>query len=317
MTVDTPRSPGLVLVAHGTRNLDAVDEIEGLCRQVRRRIAAPVRYGWVEWDLVEPSPAEAAEQALADGADALVTLPFLAFAAGHSKTDVPGELAPFHDAHPDLPLYHGLVLGQHPRLHDLARRRIADARRTLGLPPEAGEQEALLVTGPGSSDPDANSELAKAARFVADTSSYRWAEIAFAGVTWPRPDEAVRRLHRAGFERITRFSWSLLAGKLEARVDDLINEAWQDIPSVEIVDAGRFGPADEVADAVADRYHEALHGDPRSNCDLCQFRLPLPGRENRAGLPSAGGTGERIRADAAAIQASRADDPNYLDWKKA
>jgi cobalt/nickel transport system ATP-binding protein len=45
-----------------------------------------------------------------------------------------------------------------------------------------------------------------------------------------------------------------------------------------------------------DRYREALAGDARMNCDLCAYRVPLPGREDRVAAPSAGGTGERVRA---------------------
>lgn len=308
---------GLLLIAHGTRNPDAVTEIEDLRARLADRLGVPTAYSWVEWDLVEPSPTDAADRLVADGADGLVTLPFLAFAAGHAKTDVPEEVEPIREAHPDLPVRHGVVLGQHPRLFDLARQRIAAARAAAGLPDQPDGDEALLLTGPGSSDPDANGELAKAARFLADTSGFTWDEIAFAGVTWPKPDAVVRRLHGAGFTRVTRFSWSLLAGKLEARVDELVADARGDAPGLDVLDAGRLGPSEAMVDAVADRYHEALHGDPRANCDLCQFRLPLPGRENRAGLPSAGGTGEAVRPDAAALQAARRDDPHYLDWKKA
>ncbi len=306
----------LLLIGHGTRNPDAIDEIAALCDLVRERLDVPVGYSWVEHDLAPPSPVEAAKALVGEGADALVTLPFLAFAAGHTKTDVPEELDPVREELPELPLHHGTVLGLHPRLVDLARRRLTDARERAGLSGEVPADEALLVTGPGSSDPDANGELAKAARFLAETSGHRWAEIAYAGVTWPKADEAARRLHGAGFATVTRFSWSLLAGVLEQRVDGMIDGVREET-GLAVVDAGRFGPEPEVADAVADRYHEALHGKALSNCDLCQFRLPLPGREGRAGLPSAGGTGERVRADAAAIQAERADDPNYLNWKKA
>ena len=53
--------------------------------------------------------------------------------------------------------------------------------------------------------------------------------------------------------------------------------------------AGRFGPDPLVADAAAERYHEALHGDIRANCDACVYRVPFPGKESWVGLPSDGG----------------------------
>ncbi|PSO52313.1 MAG: hypothetical protein BRC31_05055 [Actinobacteria bacterium QS_5_72_10] len=266
-------TPALLLIGHGTRNPAAADEAAALCDALRARLGVPVGCGWIEWDLLEPQPAVAAARLRDEGATALVTLPLLAFAAGHAKTDVPGELAAISEAVPELERWHGAVLGQHPRLFDLARRRIDAARAAAGLTAVEAD-EALLVTGPGTSDPDANGELAKAARFLADTTDFRWSEIAVAGVTWPTADEALRRLTRAGSPRVTRFSWSLLAGTLEQRV------------------------------AVA-------------NCELCQFRLPLPGRENRAGLPSAGGTGEALHPRAQAIQATRDGGGDPADWKNA
>ncbi|MEX0660121.1 MAG: sirohydrochlorin chelatase [Egibacteraceae bacterium] len=288
----------LLAIAHGTRNPRGPEEMAALLGLVRERIDAPVANAWLEDDLAAPDPVTAAAHLVDAGAAEIVTLPFLVFGAGHAKTDVPAGLAAIHDAYPGVGLRHGRVLGLHPGLFALARERVTRAR-PWGDPP--GEREALLVTAAGSSDPDANGDLAKAARFLAETTGHRWAEIAYAGVTWPTADVALRRLAAAGARRVVRFSWSLLAGVLEQRVDRWADEVAA-ATDLEIVDAGRFGPDAAVADAVVDRYREALDGEARMNCDLCQFRLPLPGRQHRAGLPSAGGTGRQVRPDAREIQ---------------
>jgi sirohydrochlorin cobaltochelatase len=115
-------------------------------------------------------------------------------------------------------------------------------------------------------------------------------ETAYAGVTWPTIDVVLRRVVAAGARRVVLFSWSLLSGVLEQRVSASAAE----MTELEIVDAGRFGPDPATADAVLDRYAEAVHGDARMNCDLCAYRLPLPGIEHRVGAPSAGGTGRRV-----------------------
>lgn len=88
---------------------------------------------------------------------------------------------------------------------------------------------------------------------------------------------------------MTLFSWSLLAGVLEERVATEATAVAAET-GLALMDAGRFGPDPAVADAVIDRYREALAGNAHMNCDLCQFRLPIPGREGRIGMPSAGGT---------------------------
>lgn len=290
---DGAPDPALLLIAHGTRNPDGATEMEQLVAHLRRRLAAPVGAAWLE-DFSDPDAATAAAQLVADGATHVVTLPFLVLGAGHAKTDVPAAVHEAAAANPAVTITHGRVLGLHPNLFALARARVdavsvRDGRR----------DEVLLVTGAGSSDPDANGDLNKAARVLAEQTGHRWAEIAFAGVTWPRADEVFVRLHRAGVTRVTRFSWSLLAGVLEQRVDDWAREASQR-SDLRIVDAGRFGPDPLIADAVIDRYHEALAGDARMNCDLCAYRLPLPGLERRVGAPSAGGLGVAVHPRAGA-----------------
>lgn len=294
----SPQEPALLLIAHGTRTPRGGDEMEQLLALLRQDVAL-AGHGWLE-DFAEPDPVTAAGELVQAGATALVTLPFLVLGAGHAKTDVPELVAGIHDAYPDLDLAHGSVLGLHSGLLELARQRVLDAR---GPEPVDGD-EALLVTGSGSSDPDANSDLAKAARFLAETTGHTRVEVGFAGVTWPTADVALRRLAAAGARRIVRFSWSLLAGLLEQRVDQWAAEVAAET-GVDMVDAGRFGPERQVADAVLDRYHEARSGDARMNCDLCQYRLPLPGREGRAGAPSAGGTGERLHPEAREVQRGR------------
>jgi sirohydrochlorin cobaltochelatase len=284
MHPDTAQNPALLLIAHGTRNPDGATEMDRLLDLLRARLSAPVAAAWLE-DFSDPDARTATADLVAAGADHVVTLPFLVLGAGHAKTDVPEAVHEVRDGFPELNVTHARVLGLHPGLFELAHSRI-DAVAPVG----DRDAEVLLVTGAGSSDPDANGDLSKAARVLAERTGHRWVETAYAGVTWPRADEVFARLHRAGVRRVVRFSWSLLAGVLEQRVDRWA-EAATARDGLQIVDAGRFGPHPLVAGAVIDRYRGALTGDTRMNCDLCAYRLPLPGLEDRVGAPSAGGLG--------------------------
>ena len=277
-------APALLTIAHGTRDPRGAQEMQTLLDSLRARHVAPVENGWLE-DFAEPSVGEAAQRLVAAGATAIVTVPFLNFGAYHAKTDVPAALG---DLPQGLHVAHGRMLGLHPALFDLARSRI-DA---VSDPADRGE-EVLIVAASGSSDPDANSDVAKAARFLAEGTGHRWVEHTFAGVTWPRIDEVLRRAAAAGAKRAVIFNWSLLAGLLEQRIADTAAEVAADTGLV-VAQAGRFGPDSLVADAVLDRFTEALAGDARMNCDLCAYRIPLPGLEKRVAAPSAGGTGERV-----------------------
>lgn len=280
-------TPALLLIAHGTRNPRGAEEMEELLGYLRARHPAPVGHGWLE-DFAVPGALTAAAHLVEQGAQRIVSLPLLNLGAGHAKTDVPESLAEVRAAFPDVPLTHGRVLGLHEGLFALARERV-DAVSERG----GRGDEVLLVTASGSSDPDANGDLWKAARFLAEGTGHRWVEAAFAGVTWPTADVVLRRVAAAGARRVVLFSWSLLAGLLERRVAGWAEEVSAET-GLEVVDAGRFGPDPVVADVVLDRYREALKGDVRMNCDLCAYRVPLPGLEQRVAAPSAGGTGERV-----------------------
>lgn len=292
-------TPALLLIAHGTRDPRGPEEMATLLGHVRARLDAPVSAAWLE-DFADPDVPAAVADLAGRGAQRVVTLPLLHFAAGHAKTDVPGELVRARQAHPDVELVHGQVLGLHAQLFAVARERVAAVGPAEGT-------DALLVAASGSSDPDANGDLAKAARFLAEQTRHRWVDHAFAGVSWPTVDVALRRMAGGGARTVTLFSWSLLAGLLERRVLQMAEDVARDT-GLQVADAGRFGPDPRVADAVLDRYEEALAGHVRVNCDLCQFRLPMPGREHRAGAPSGGGTGERLTPQAAAVQRDRRRD---------
>lgn len=279
--------PALLTISHGTRDPRGAEEMDVLLGHLRARHPGPVGNGWLE-DFAAPDAATAAGALIEAGARRIVTVPFLNLGAGHAKTDVPAAIADVHAAHPTVATAHARVLGLHPDLFALARARIDAVSDPAGR-----ADEVLLVSASGSSDPDANGDLWKAGRFLAEGTGHRWVEGAFAGVTWPTADVVLRRVVAAGARRVVLFSWSLLAGLLERRVADWAAEVAAE-SSLEVLDAGRFGPDPVVADVVLDRYREALEGDPRMNCDLCAYRLPLPGRERRVAAPSAGGTGDRV-----------------------
>jgi sirohydrochlorin ferrochelatase len=292
-------TPALLTIAHGTRDPRGAREMETLLGLLRDRLRAPVENGWLE-DFAEPDAATAAARLVEQGASRVVSVPLLNLGARHAKTDVPNELATVRARHPELALAHGRVLGLHPTLFALARQRIDAVSR-----PQERDREVLVVVASGSSDPDANGDLAKAARVLAEGTGHRWVEPAFAGVTWPTVEVVLERAARLGARRVVVFGWSLLAGLLERRVAAAAERVAAPT-GLTVLDAGRFGPDPLVAEVVLDRYREVLEGDPRMNCDLCAYRFPLPGLEHRIGAPSGGGTGQRVGVPPAGLGTSAA-----------
>jgi sirohydrochlorin cobaltochelatase len=256
--------------------------MDALVQHLAARLPVPVGHAWLE-DFSSPQGVEGTKPLIEAGVSELVTLPMLNFAAGHAKNDVPDQVSQIRAAYPDVAVHHGRVLGVHPDLLELAWERLDQVS-----PPQTRAEEVLVVAASGSSDPDANGELYKASRMIAEGSGHRWIETCVAGVTWPKTEVVLRKIAAAGATRVVVFSWSLLAGLLEQRIWDAVDQVGAEL-GLDIAKAGRFGPDPKVAEALVQRYHEALEGDIRANCDVCVYRIPFPGREERQGAPSAGG----------------------------
>jgi sirohydrochlorin cobaltochelatase len=201
-------------------------------------------------------------------------------AAGHAKDDIPATLVREKMSHPEVNFHYGRALGIRPELLELM-----DGRVSAVVPEDEREKTAVLVVGRGSSDPDANSDLAKIARLFYEGRPYPMVETAFVSLAPPSVPEALERCERLGVRRVVVFSYFLFTGVLEERIREQC-EAFGAESGLEVRYAGYFGPDARVADLVLERYREACSGDIRMNCDVCVHRVALPGFEDRVGAPA-------------------------------
>src|SRR5262249_44000560 len=124
----------------------------------------------------------------------MVAVPLVLSAAGHGKGDIPASLARERQFRPGLRWRYGRPLGPHPVLLDLLEKRIDAALADTALDDVALEGTALdgtavdgqfraatyvLLAGRGSTDPDANAEIAKVARLLWEGRGYAGAEFCF------------------------------------------------------------------------------------------------------------------------------------------
>ena len=199
-------------------------------------------------------------------------------AAGHAKDDIPATLVREKMAHPQLTFRYGRALGIRPELLSLMDERISAA-----VPPEEREETAVLVVGRGSSDPDANSDLAKVSRMFYEGRPYPVVEPAYISMTSPSVPEGLDRCRKLGAKRVVVFSYFLFTGVLEERIRERCAAFAAENSEVAVDYAGYFGPHERVADLLLDRHEEALSGDIRMNCDVCVHRVALPGFEEKVG----------------------------------
>ncbi|MEU4335765.1 uroporphyrinogen-III C-methyltransferase [Micromonospora lupini] len=290
---------GLVIVGHGTRSAAGVDQFAALVERVRRRgEIGDVEGGFIE--LSRPPLTDAVGALVARGHRALVALPLVLTAAGHGKGDIPAAMGREQQRHPGLTYRYGRPLGPHPLLHDALEQRIdaalagaspavadlGDASPAEGEPAvadRAGTWVALI--GRGSTDPDANAEVAKVARLLWEGRGYAGVEPGFISLASPSVPEVLDRLRRLGARRIVVAPYFLFAGVLPDRIVAQSAEFAAAHPDLDVRVAEVIGDCDALADLVRERYAEALGGDIRMNCDTCAYRVLMPGFADKVGRP--------------------------------
>ncbi|MCA1738024.1 MAG: sirohydrochlorin chelatase, partial [Actinobacteria bacterium] len=272
--------PALLVVGHGSRDPRGAREFHELVALVRERTPGlSVEGGFIE--ISRPPISECVDLLTRDGVRDVAAVPLMLVAAGHAKDDVPATLVREKMSHPDVNFKYGRALGIRPELLALMDERISAT-----VPEEKKEETAILIVGRGSSDPDANSDLVKASRLFYEGRPYPIVETAYVSMTPPSVPEGLERCRRLGAKRVTVFSYFLFTGVLEERIRHQSEEFAAANPGIEVSYAGYFGPHEKVADLLMERYHEAVRGDIRMNCDVCVHRVALPGFEEKVGAPA-------------------------------
>jgi sirohydrochlorin cobaltochelatase len=280
MNGKTIGNPALLIVGHGSRDPKGAEEFHELVALLRVRIPGlPIEGGFIE--LSRPPISECVERLVEDGAREISAVPLMLLAAGHAKDDIPATLVREKISNPEVNFHYGRDLGIRPEL-----LKLVDERISAVVPENEKEETAILVVGRGSSDPDANSDLAKIARLFYEGRPYLLVETAFVSLAPPSVPQALERCERIGARRVVVFSYFLFTGVLEERIRKQSEEFAAEHPEVEVRYAGYFGPDARVADLVLERYRESYSGDIRMNCDVCVHRVALPGFEEKVGAPA-------------------------------
>jgi sirohydrochlorin cobaltochelatase len=284
--------PALLLAAHGTRDQAGVDAFAALAERVGKLAAADgtrVAGGFIE--LSAPALREAVADLAAASPGPVVAVPLMLSAAGHAKGDIPAALARERTRHPAVRFTYARPLGPHADLVNLLAKRV-DA--------EGASPPAVLVVGRGSTDPDANADVVKTARLLWEGRDYPLAETAFVSLARPDVAEGLERCRLLaaglpgaglpgaglpGARRIVVARYFLFPGVLPDRVAEQAAAYAAAHPELDIRYTDVLGDCDEIAALVYERYHEALSGDIRMNCDVCVYRIAMPGFEQRVGEP--------------------------------
>jgi sirohydrochlorin cobaltochelatase len=276
---------GVMVCGHGSRDIDAVEEFQRLVGGLARRLPEhPLESGFLEF--ARPIIREGLDRLRGRGVDHVLAVPGMLFAAGHVKNDVPSVLNAYAAEH-GIRIDFGRDLGIDPKLLAAARDRI-DAALIQRPSGPSRAQTLLAVVGRGTSDPDANGNVAKVARMLWEGMGFGWAEVGYSGVAHPRVDALLERAARLGFRRIVVFPYFLFTGILVRRIYAQTDAVAARYPAIEFVKAGYLNDHPLVLDTFLERIQGIAAGDVNMNCLLCRYRERIIGHEAAVGAPQQG-----------------------------
>ena len=255
---------GLLMCGHGSRDTRGAREFASLAGTVARRFPHwTSAHGFLEF--AQPTIVDGLKQLAAEGAKTIIAVPSLLFSARHARTDIPSVL---HDnAPPGIQIRYAAPLGFDPQVLRAAADRIEEAEASCTA--QIGRAETLLlVAGRGTSDADANSDLAKLTRLLSEGMEFGWGMTCYSGVTTPQPAQALDQAAKLGYRRILVMPYFLSTGALVERIFAATGEAAGRHPGIEFVQAPYLGAHPLIVEAFSDRIIEALEGPARGHDHL-------------------------------------------------
>ena len=285
MPHDTPPKYGVMICGHGSRSKSAVTEFAVLAEKLTPLFPEwPVEYGYLEF--ATPVIKTGLDKLREQGVNHVLAVPGMLFAAGHAKNDIPSVLNTYAAQH-DITIQYGRELAVDLKMLAAAGDRVTESldRADRENGPVERHETCLVVIGRGSSDPDANSNVAKVARMMVESLGLGWCETGFSGVTFPLVEPCLENVTKLGFKRIVVFPYFLFSGILIDRIYGFTDEVAARHPDIEFVKAGYLNDHDQVIATFADRVREILTGSNNMNCSMCKYRAQVLGFEDEVGLP--------------------------------
>ncbi len=277
---------GVMVCGHGSRDDEAIAEFAAVAAGIARRLPQyPVASGFLEF--ARPIIRDGLDELRGRGVERILAVPGMLFAAGHVKNDIPSVLNEYMARHPQVRIDYGRDLDIDARLLRAAAARIEQTERISSRQVPRGET-LLVVVGRGTSDPDANSNVAKVARMLWEGLGFGWCEVCYSGVTFPLVAPGLEHAARLGYRRIVVFPYFLFTGVLVKRIYSIADEMAARHPEIEFLKAPYLNDHPLVLEAFAERVQEILDGSPNMNCQMCKYREQVIGFEAEIGLPQAG-----------------------------
>ena len=240
---------GILICGHGSRNKLAIKEFKILAQCIQERFSSlKVEYGFLEF--AKPSLTDGLKKLKQNSVKKVIAIPAMLFAAGHVKNDIPTVLMNFARNN-GIEISYGRELGINNLMISAACERVKDVfKNNEKLKPS---ESVLVVVGRGSSDPDANANVAKITRMIVEGLGMGWGETVFSGVTFPLVEPGLNHIVKLGYKNIILFPYFLFTGVLVSRVRRQRDIVAMNNPNIKFFDAKYLSSHPQVIDTFVER----------------------------------------------------------------
>ena len=260
----------ILLVGHGSREKSGNDEIEAFAAQWRERQPAwRIEVCFIEFSEITMS--EGLRRA-AEGARRVVVVPLILNAAGHVKMDIPQAIDGARLKFPFVQFAYAPHLQACDPILAILRRRLKGAMQALDMPDPT--TTGVVILGRGSSDRQANGDMAKMARWLMEETDHELVDLAFTGITYPRLEKAVQRQSLLGMTQVVVLPYYLFNGTLVERIARQVEHLKAQYPTIRFISTAYFGFEREIFELLEQRVTDLRRGAPIAlmPCDGCKFR---------------------------------------------
>lgn len=258
---------GIMICGHGSRDKDAEREFGRVAEGLRQRFPdMPVEYGFLEFS--PPNIHTGLNRLIEQGVDEIYAVPGMLFAATHAKNDIPSVLTTYQEKYPHIKISYGAELGLYQSMIEAFQARIYEAMDMNVPAPLAKDALAstdlydtmLVVVGRGTSDVEANAEVAKLTRIVSENMGFGWADVVYSGVTYPSVGIGLEKLSKLGFKRMVVAPYFLFTGRLIKRIYAYVDKVAAENTQIEFIKAPYLNDHEKVIDAFEFRVRELMQG---------------------------------------------------------
>lgn len=265
MTTET-----ILLVGHGSREKSGNEDIFAFAEQWRVR-----QPDWrIEVCFIEFSEITLSEglRRAALGAHRVMVVPLILNAAGHVKMDIPQAMDEARGRFSQVQFLYAPHLTACDPILEVLKRRLKSAMQALDMPDPTTTGVVLL--GRGSSDRQANGNMAKMARWLLEETDHELVDLAFTGITSPRLEKTVQRQSLLGMKQIVVLPYYLFNGVLVARITRQVENLKAQYPTLRFVATPYFGFEHEIFELLEQRVRALKRGAPAAlmPCDGCKYR---------------------------------------------